>query len=107
MMTLDQLNAAPAPEALQLLDGLYEHSPWIAEQALTQRPFQSLAQLKHAMARIVAQAGLAPHDIGCIEAHGTGTAVGRHLRGCTSTRTAIRQRRSAPHRPKAGIPRGA
>jgi N-carbamoyl-L-amino-acid hydrolase len=68
MMTLDQLNAAPAPEALQLLDGLYEHSPWIAEQALTQRPFQSLAHLKHAMARIVAQAGLAP-QLALIRAH--------------------------------------
>ena len=68
MMTLDQLNAEPAPEALQLLDGLYEHSPWIAEQALAQRPFQSLAQLKHAMARIVAQSGLAP-QLALIRAH--------------------------------------
>ena len=68
MMTLDQLNAAPAPLALQLLDGLYEHSPWIAEHALAQRPFQSLAQLKHAMARIVAQAGIAP-QLALIRAH--------------------------------------
>jgi N-carbamoyl-L-amino-acid hydrolase len=68
MMTLDQLNAATAPEALQLLDGLYEHSPWIAEQALTQRPFQSLAHLKHAMARIVAQAGIDP-QLSLIRAH--------------------------------------
>ena len=68
MMTLDQLNAEPAPEALQLLDGLYEHSPWIAEQALAQRPFQSLAQLKHAMARIVAQSGLEP-QLALIRAH--------------------------------------
>jgi len=68
MMTLDQLNAAPATEALQLLDGLYEHSPWIAEQALTQRPFKSLAQLKHAMARIVTQAGIAP-QLALIRAH--------------------------------------
>ena len=67
-MTLEQLNAAPAPEALQLLDGLYEHSPWIAEQALAQRPFQSLAQLKHAMARTVAEAGLAP-QLALIRAH--------------------------------------
>ncbi|WP_332775415.1 2-oxo-4-hydroxy-4-carboxy-5-ureidoimidazoline decarboxylase [Polaromonas sp.] len=56
-LTLEQLNAAPAPEAAQLLDGLYEHSPWIAEAALAQRPFKSLPQLKHAMARIVADAG--------------------------------------------------
>ena len=68
MMTLDQLNAAPTPEALQLLDGLYEHSPWIAEQALTQRPYLSLAQLKHAMAHIVAQAGIAP-QLALIRAH--------------------------------------
>ena len=44
-LTLDHLNAAPLPEALQMLDGLYEHSPWIAERALAQRPFASLAQL--------------------------------------------------------------
>ncbi len=67
-MTLEQLNAAPAPEALQLLNGLYEHSPWIAEQALTQRPFKSLAQLKHAMARIVADAGMTP-QLALIRAH--------------------------------------
>ncbi|MES2362805.1 MAG: 2-oxo-4-hydroxy-4-carboxy-5-ureidoimidazoline decarboxylase [Pseudomonadota bacterium] len=55
-ITLEQLNAASASEAAQLLDGLYEHSPWIAEAALAQRPFKSLPQLKHIMARIVAGA---------------------------------------------------
>ena len=35
-LTLEQLNTASAAEALQLLDGVYEHSPWIAEQALAQ-----------------------------------------------------------------------
>ena len=68
MMTLDQLNAASTSEALQLLDGLYEHSPWITEQALAQRPFKSLTQLKHVMARIVAQAGIAP-QLALIRAH--------------------------------------
>jgi N-carbamoyl-L-amino-acid hydrolase len=56
-LTLDHINAAPVAEATALLDGLYEHSPWIAEAALAQRPFRSLAQLKHAMARIVHDAG--------------------------------------------------
>jgi N-carbamoyl-L-amino-acid hydrolase len=56
--TLDQLNAASAAQAAQLLDGLYEHSPWIAQAALAQRPFRSLADLKQAMARIVAEAGV-------------------------------------------------
>ncbi|MDP3759010.1 MAG: 2-oxo-4-hydroxy-4-carboxy-5-ureidoimidazoline decarboxylase [Ramlibacter sp.] len=57
MITLDQLNAAPPHEAARLLDGLYEHSPWIAQAAIAHRPFRSLAHLKHAMARIVAEAG--------------------------------------------------
>lgn len=68
MMTLEQLNVAPIGEVLHLLDGLYEHSPWIAEQALAQRPFQSLAQLKHAMARIVSAAGIEA-QLALIRAH--------------------------------------
>ena len=56
-LTLDQLNAAGEAEAAALLDGLYEHSPWIAQAALGQRPFRSLAHLKHAMARVVADSG--------------------------------------------------
>jgi N-carbamoyl-L-amino-acid hydrolase len=55
-LTLEQLNDAPLQEALALLDGLYEHSPWIAEAALAERPFRSLAQLKYAMVRALAQA---------------------------------------------------
>ena len=55
-LTLEQLNSAPLAEAARLLDGLYEHSPWIVEQALAERPFSSLAQLKYAMVRVLAQA---------------------------------------------------
>ncbi len=67
-LTLDQLNAAPLPEALQMLDGLYEHSPWIAERALLRRPFASLAQLKHAMTRVLDEAGVEP-QLALIRAH--------------------------------------
>ena len=56
-ITLAELNAASPEAAAQLLDGLYEHSPWIAEQALVQRPFQSLQHLQHAMAQVLASAG--------------------------------------------------
>ena len=52
-----QLNAASPDEAAALLDGLYEHSPWIAERALAKRPFASLAQLKRALAEVLQQAG--------------------------------------------------
>ena len=67
-LTLPQLNAASPAEAAQLLDGLYEHSPWIAERALAQRPFTSLAHLKHAMTEVLAQAGLEA-QLGLIRAH--------------------------------------
>ncbi len=67
-LTLDQLNAAPLPEALHMLDGLYEHSPWIAERALAQRPFASLAHLKHAMTRVLDEAGVEP-QLALIRAH--------------------------------------
>lgn len=67
-ITLDQLNTAPLPEAAHLLDGLYEHSPWIAEQALARRPFASLAALKHAMVSVLHDAGVTP-QLGLIRAH--------------------------------------
>ncbi|MEP6969051.1 MAG: 2-oxo-4-hydroxy-4-carboxy-5-ureidoimidazoline decarboxylase [Betaproteobacteria bacterium] len=56
-LTLEQLNAASDDAACAMLDGLYEHSPWIARQALARRPFRSLAQLKHAMVEVLRAAG--------------------------------------------------
>jgi beta-ureidopropionase / N-carbamoyl-L-amino-acid hydrolase len=53
MLTIEQLNAAPAADFVRLLDGTYEHSPWVAEQAAAQRPFRSLAGLKRALAAVV------------------------------------------------------
>ncbi len=67
-LTLQQFNDAPAAEAQALLDGLYEHSPWIVEAALAQRPFASLAALKHACARIVANAPV-DRQLSLIRAH--------------------------------------
>lgn len=67
-LTLNQLNNAPADAALQLLDGLYEHSPWIAQAALVQRPFVSLPQLKWALAQVVSN-GPREAQLGLICAH--------------------------------------
>ncbi|MEG1770361.1 MAG: 2-oxo-4-hydroxy-4-carboxy-5-ureidoimidazoline decarboxylase [Comamonas sp.] len=55
-LTLEQLNQADPAQALALLDGLYEHSPWIAAAALAERPFRSLDHLKHAMVKVLADA---------------------------------------------------
>ncbi|NML43635.1 2-oxo-4-hydroxy-4-carboxy-5-ureidoimidazoline decarboxylase [Ramlibacter sp. G-1-2-2] len=67
-LTLNQLNAASEAEAAQMLDGLYEHSPWIAQAALAQRPFKSLGHLKQVMATIVREAGL-DRQLALIRAH--------------------------------------
>ncbi len=57
MITLNQLNTASQAEFVRLLDGIYEHSPWVGAQAWSQRPFTSLAQLKRGLAEIVRNAG--------------------------------------------------
>lgn len=67
-LTLDQLNAATPEAFTQLLDGLYEHSPWVMRQAAKARPFASAAALKHALATSVRSA---PHadQMALIRAH--------------------------------------
>ncbi len=67
-LTLSQLNQATRNEATQWLAGLYEHSPWIAQAALAQRPFASLAQLKYAMVGVLNAAGVEP-QLALIRAH--------------------------------------
>jgi beta-ureidopropionase / N-carbamoyl-L-amino-acid hydrolase len=67
-LTLQEINDASAEEAARLLEGLYENSPWIAASALAMRPFESLTEFKHVMARIVADAGAAA-QLALIRAH--------------------------------------
>jgi len=57
MITLEQLNTATPAEFGRLLDGTYEHSPWIVEKACAGRPFASFAQLKLALVGVVREAG--------------------------------------------------
>ena len=69
MLTLETLNAAPSAAAFAaLLEGTYEHSPWIAERAWAARPFVSLAALKHALVVAVRDAGR-DAQLGLIRAH--------------------------------------
>ena len=67
-LSLDQLNQANRADFTALLDGLYEHSPWVAEAAWTKRPFRSLAHLKRALTEAVREAGLEA-QLGLIRAH--------------------------------------
>ncbi|KQV95549.1 2-oxo-4-hydroxy-4-carboxy-5-ureidoimidazoline decarboxylase [Pelomonas sp. Root1237] len=68
MMKLDDLNNASAADFVALLDGTYEHSPWIAERAAAARPFKTLAALKVALARVVREATV-DEQLGLIRAH--------------------------------------
>ena len=67
-LILSQLNQATLEEAASPLAGLYEHSPWIPQTALAQRPFTSLAQLKYAMVGVLNAAGVEP-QLALIRAH--------------------------------------
>jgi N-carbamoyl-L-amino-acid hydrolase len=67
-LTIDQINSASHVEAIKLLDGIYEHSPWVAEQALAARPFKSLTDLKLQMAKALHAAGKEA-QIKLIQAH--------------------------------------
>ena len=118
-LTLEQLNRAPTAEAAALLDGLYEHSPWIAQAALAYRPFHSLAHLKQIMAKIVREAGREP-QLALIRAHpelagkamvdNTLTAESTHEQGkagltnCTPDEFARIQRLNADYNAKFGFP---
>ena len=67
-LTLARLNAATEDEFVALLEGTYEHSPWVARAAAARRPFATLAALKLALARAVREAGREP-ALGLIRAH--------------------------------------
>lgn len=56
MISLQQLNAAALPEFVAALGGIFEHSPWIAERAAADRPFNSRVQLLDAMCAVIASA---------------------------------------------------
>ena len=118
-ITLDQLNAATPAEALQMLDGTYEHSPWIAERALAQLPFKSLAHLKQAMADTVrnadrtAQLALVrahPELAGKLAQQGQLTAESTNeqatagLKACSPEELAALQRLNAEYQAKFGWP---
>ena len=91
-LTLEQFNSAPAAQALIWLDGIYEHSPWIAAAALQARPFKSLAQMKQALVTVVRNAGR-DKQLLLLRAHPelAGTAM---LAGALTAQSNIEQTRS-------------
>ncbi len=67
-LTLVKVNLLPQDEVITLLDGLYEHSPWIVSRALASRPFTSLAHFKYVLTQVV-DAALPDEQLVLIRAH--------------------------------------
>jgi N-carbamoyl-L-amino-acid hydrolase len=65
---LARLNAASPDEAVAMLDGIYEHSRWVAEAGAARRPFGSIAAMKRALSVVVREA---PRDaqLALVRAH--------------------------------------
>lgn len=55
--SLTALNEGDESTFVDTLGGVYEHSPWVARQAWSERPFDSVDALADAMAAIVEDAG--------------------------------------------------
>ena len=53
---LATVNQLPDTDFVQLLGGIFEHSPWVAQAVVGQRPFDSVASLHAAMAKAVRDA---------------------------------------------------
>ena len=118
-LSLDELNRASPEQAAAMLDGLYEHTPWIAAEALNERPFKSLAHLKHVMAQVLARATV-DQQLALIRAHPelagkamvakTLTAESTHEQGkaglteCTPDEFARIQKLNADYNAKFGFP---
>ncbi len=53
-VTLEQLNGCETNQFITHLAGIFEHSPWVAEQIVEQRPFTSIESLHSVMVNEVA-----------------------------------------------------
>jgi N-carbamoyl-L-amino-acid hydrolase len=118
-LTLERLNASSHTDFVDLLAGIYEHSPWIAERAWPRGPFVSLAQLKRALVEVVSEADR-DEQLALLRAHpelagkamvaGTMTAESSHEQGrvgltaCTPDELATIARLNAAYRERFGFP---
>lgn len=117
--TLDHLNHCPTAEFVQILHGIYEHSPWIPERAAAERPFASIAALKLALQTVVSSAAEA-EQLGLIRAHpelagkaaiageltaeSTGEQTKAGLVNCSPEEFAILHKLNADYNSKFGFP---
>ncbi|MGN6668929.1 MAG: 2-oxo-4-hydroxy-4-carboxy-5-ureidoimidazoline decarboxylase [Trinickia sp.] len=117
--SLEQLNSMPRDAFEAALSGIFEHSPWVAEQAADARPFASVDALYTKMRDIVANAG-DTRQLALINAHpelagkaavrgeltaeSTREQSGAGLASCTQEQFDKLQRLNAQYRAKFGFP---
>ncbi|MGH8048160.1 MAG: 2-oxo-4-hydroxy-4-carboxy-5-ureidoimidazoline decarboxylase [Chthoniobacterales bacterium] len=68
IVQLEELNAIGASEFCSALDGLWEHSPWVAAEIADNRPFRSVDDLAAAMWKAVRGAG-PERQLALLQAH--------------------------------------
>jgi 2-oxo-4-hydroxy-4-carboxy-5-ureidoimidazoline decarboxylase len=114
-VTLTDLNAGSKDTFVAALGGVFEQSPWVAEQAWAQRPFASLDALHAAMTHVVGSATeaeqlalLCAHpDLGTrarVSDASTGEQRGAGLDRLTPDEFARLQRLNAEYRGRFGFP---
>ena len=119
MIPVDALNAATPARFVELLDGIFEHSPWVAERTAAARPFRSREDLHAALCAVVAAAPR-HEQMALIRAHpelAGRAAVGRELTAasareqqgagldaCTPQQFAQLQRLNAQYNERFGFP---
>jgi 2-oxo-4-hydroxy-4-carboxy-5-ureidoimidazoline decarboxylase len=68
MISLAQLNSLSRAEFVRIIGPVFEHSPWIAEEAWPRKPFASGEELHHALCETV-QAASRAKQLALIRAH--------------------------------------
>ena len=66
--TIENINSLDAEQFVELLGGVYEHSPWMAERAHSKQPFADVAAMLSAMRETLAVAEK-DEQLGLIRAH--------------------------------------
>jgi 2-oxo-4-hydroxy-4-carboxy-5-ureidoimidazoline decarboxylase len=117
--TISKLNDLTQAEFTRLVGPVFEHSPWIAEAAWSQRPFTSVEQLHAALCQTVRAAGQ-EKQLALIRAHpdlvgraalagaltreSTGEQAGAGLNALSPAEMALFQKQNAAYREKFGFP---
>jgi 2-oxo-4-hydroxy-4-carboxy-5-ureidoimidazoline decarboxylase len=91
-LPLSQLNQFDRAEFTSAVGPVFEHSPWIAEMAWSEKPFASIEELHRTMCDIVRHAGL-EKQLTLIRAHPD--LVGRAAHAGTLTRESTNEQASA------------